>query len=395
MNTKVAIAHILRFVLRVLYAPMKLLPPRHKVVMISRQSDTVPRDFSLLAEAITRADATVEIVFLARMLRPGVLAAMSYSLHLLRQLFHVATARVLVLDSYSIVASLLPHKRSLTVIQMWHALSAFKKFGLSILGQGEGRDEKLASAMRMHAGYDIVLAGGESARAAVAEAFGTPVESVRIAPLPRVDLLRDSIQAEQTRSRVFAAHPHLRDLRIALYAPTYRVVDGVFVRAAVDLAMLKKALAAAGFHLVVKLHPLTVADLPSGIDTAPGVSTQEMLHLAELHITDYSSTIFEAAVLGIPSYFLAPDLDEYLTTRDFYLDYSRDLPGPIAHTIAELIAAIESQEATVEQAIAFAREWVHVPDAASASACAEQIARIVLDQMTGEIPLPERKRRSR
>ena len=63
-------------------------------------------------------------------------------------------ARVLVVDTYAIVASVLRHKSDLTVIQIWHALGAFKKFGISILGQEEGRDERIARAMRMHEGYD-------------------------------------------------------------------------------------------------------------------------------------------------------------------------------------------------------------------------------------------------
>jgi CDP-glycerol glycerophosphotransferase (TagB/SpsB family) len=381
MSPQVHVARILRFVLRFIYAPLKLLPTQRKVVMISRQSDSTPQDFALLRDAIGRSDATVKVVILAKMIHPGILSKISYALHLLTQLYQVATARALVLDTYSIVASLLNHKRSLTVIQMWHAVSAFKKFSLSILDQPEGRDGKLAKAMRMHAGYDIVLAGGEAARAPFAEAFGIQPEKIVVAPLPRVDLLIDPAEANAARERVFAAHPHLRGERVALYAPTYRIVDGVHVAADVDAKALTEEMNSIGFRTVVKLHPLTQTDLGPNVETANGISTQDLLHVAELFITDYSSTIFEAAVLGIPSCFLAPDLDEYLATRDFYLDYAHDLPGPLTKTIPELVATISRGEANAAKVREFAKRWVQVPDDGSAQPCANQISRLVLSAL--------------
>jgi len=38
-------------------------------------------------------------------------------------------------------------------------------------------------------------------------------------------------------------------------------------------------------------------------------------------MTDYSSTLFDAYVLGKPSVLLTDDMDDYLETRGMYLDY--------------------------------------------------------------------------
>jgi CDP-glycerol glycerophosphotransferase (TagB/SpsB family) len=106
-----------------------------------------------------------------------------------------------------------------------------------------------------------------------------------------------------------------------------------------------------------------------------------MLHVADLFITDYSSALYEAALVGIPSYFLVPDLDDYLASRDFYLDYRHDLPGPILHTVDDLAAAVRDGVATTADAVEFARRWVQVPGAPTpapaATPCADEIARIV------------------
>lgn len=379
---KVLLARSLRLLMQIIYAPLKLRRTRRKVVMLSRQSDTAPVDFVLLRQAIERADPSVEIVVLARMIHDGLWSKVTYAWHLVVQMHHISTARVLVLDTYSIAASLLNHKRSLTVIQIWHAVSAFKKFGLSILDQPEGRDGQLAKVMRMHAGYDLVLAGGEAARAPFAEAFGAPLEKIVVAPLPRVDLLLDPAEAARARARIFAEYQHLEGKRIALYAPTYRMHGDDFVVADVDTASLTQQLSAVGFQTVVKLHPHTQVDLGPSVECAPAVSTQDLLHIADLFITDYSSTIFEAAVLGIPSCFLAPDLDEYLAARDFYLDYHRDLPGPLTGSVSELVAAVTRGEATEAKVAEFAKQWIQVPDAASSSPCADHLANVVLSRLS-------------
>ncbi|WP_242497616.1 CDP-glycerol glycerophosphotransferase family protein [Microbacterium protaetiae] len=340
--------------------------------MISREHESVPDDFIDLKQAIERADPSVKVVTLVRMVPPGVLAKLSYSLHMLTQLYHVATSRVLVVDTYAMVASLLRHGPGLTVIQIWHALGAFKKFGLSILDHEEGRDRRLAKAMRMHEGYDIVLASGENARAPFAEALGTPIDKVVAAPLPRVDRLRDPQRRAQTRERIFDVHPHLRDARVAVFAPTFRL-DGAVT---VDATALALALKGVGIHLVVKVHPLMPVDFGPAVDTAAGFTTQELLQVAHLFITDYSSALYEAAVLGIPCYFLAPDLDAYVASRDFYLDYRRDLPGPVVRDIDALTMAISGGEGTRERTQAFASHWIQLPPG-SGKTCADLIAHLV------------------
>ncbi len=379
IGVQLAVAWLARTTLSALYAPLKLLPSRRKLVMISREHPSEPEDFADLRAAVHAQDPSIEVVSLVRMVPPGILGKIRYALHMLAQLYHVATARVLVVDTYAIVASVLHHKRDLTVVQIWHALGAFKKFGLSILGQSEGRDERLAHAMRMHAGYDVVLASADVCRPAFAEAFGTAPSRIAVAPLPRVDRLRDPARREATRERIYARHPHLRGRRIAVFAPTFRLDGGV----AVDAAELSRALETLGIHTVVKLHPLMHGSFGEAVDTAEGFSTQELLMVADLFITDYSSALFEAAVAEVPSYFLAPDLDDYLESRDFYLDYRTDLPGPIARTVDALVEQISREAATRADAVAFAARWVEVPDAAppaaGATPCADHIAAIVRD----------------
>ena len=49
-------------------------------------------------------------------------------------------------------------------------------------------------------------------------------------------------------------------------------------------------------------------------------------------MTDYSSAIYEFALLGRPMVFFAPDYEAYERERGFYFDYRTGVPGPIFET---------------------------------------------------------------
>ena len=63
-------------------------------------------------------------------------------------------------------------------------------------------------------------------------------------------------------------------------------------------------------------------------------STNDYMLISDMLITDYSSVIFEYALLGKPIAFFCYDLLIY--DRDFYLKYPDDLPGDVFKTQEEL-----------------------------------------------------------
>ncbi|MBN8425014.1 CDP-glycerol glycerophosphotransferase family protein [Microbacterium esteraromaticum] len=374
LRLDVLAAYAARFALTVVSVVMRVLPRRHKVTLLTRQSSTPPSDFRLLREAMLRTDPSVEVVMIARMVPPGIVRKFAYAAHLLVEMYHASTSRVLVVDGYSIIASATPRSEGLTVVQLWHALGALKKFGLSIVGQRGGRDPLLAKAMRMHAGYDIVIASAERCREPFAEAFGADVSKVVVAPLPRVDRLRDPARRAAVRERFTYLYPELTGKRLALFAPTVRTEGSM---ATIDPVELTRAMADAGYATITKLHPLVPVPVDSQLRVAPGLSTQDLLLIADLFITDYSSAVFEAAVAEVPSYLIAPDLDAYTQRRDFYLTYPEDLGLPMAHTIDELVEMVRHQAAHADMMVTLRENYVAVTHEQYATA-ADELARVVL-----------------
>ena len=61
--------------------------------------------------------------------------------------------------------------------------------------------------------------------------------------------------------------------------------------------------------------------------------------------------------MGVPLYFFAYDLAEYRTRRGLFLDYERDMPGPVATDAKDVVAAIQHAAVggTAESVAAVAR----------------------------------------
>ena len=334
-----------------LYSLMKLMPQKQRVVILSRQANEPSLDIELLTEELESRSIPVRIQ--CDKMGPGIAGAVKYIGPLLRQMGYLATSKVAVLDSYCIPACVFPHRKGLTVIQMWHALGAMKKFSKSILDKPEGKSSEIASLMKMHEGYDYIFTSSEKARPAFAEAFGYPPEKLTIMSLPRVDIIMDRELDRQNRDKIREEFPVLDDgiitdedlpaarKKCILYAPTLRIGKDMTE----PVVRLIEAVDTETYNLIISLHPLTEISypyaLPESVLTDTGYSTTELMAVSDYVITDYSAVTYDAALKGLPLYFYAFDKDEYMADREFYLDYDKDMPGPICLTAEEVIREIE------------------------------------------------------
>ena len=172
--------------LRFLYLFLRPLPLKNKVVFFSRQSSTIPLDFTLLAEKIQKQSPETEIVYFCRKMRRKT-NVFSYCLFILHSLYHLATASIAVTDTYSIQLCVLRPKRGQTVVQVWHAVGAVKQFSYQCLDKPGGQPAALAKAMEMHKNYDYVFCTSEATADIYAQGFHMPREQILPLGMPRVD----------------------------------------------------------------------------------------------------------------------------------------------------------------------------------------------------------------
>ena len=101
---KVFLVSILKFGLRIIYAPLKLLKTKNRIVYLSRQRNTKDEDFTLLENELKRLAPDIEQVFRLKMIDNGFVSKIKYCFYVIGDMYYLATSKVAILDTYSITA---------------------------------------------------------------------------------------------------------------------------------------------------------------------------------------------------------------------------------------------------------------------------------------------------
>ncbi|WP_353510046.1 CDP-glycerol glycerophosphotransferase family protein [Intrasporangium sp.] len=172
--------------------------------------------------------------------------------------------------------------------------------------------------------------------------YGTP----RNDPLVNGSLVRDA-----ARSALDLPPEAL----VILYAPTFRQ-DNRSTQVAVETPFDAGALLGAfddNTYLLLRPHYLNRIRVPSAAQhrtlDVSDVDDVNMLYVAaDILITDYSSVMFDFALLRKPIVFYTYDYAQYLAARGTYFDLAEMAPGRFATTTEELASAVASAEADRE-----------------------------------------------
>lgn len=343
---KILLLRICKVLLCAVYAVMKLFPTKDRIVFLSRQENHPGVDFRLLEEALNTHYPQYRTVMMCRRIPDSLSGKLGYAFHILHQMFMLATSRVAVLDTYCIPVSILRHKKSLRVIQIWHAMGCLKRFGMSSAGLAQGRDERLAKTMNMHANYDCATCSGPECVVPFAEAFG--MDTARMIPIgiPRIDYLTLDRFTSASRSAIMKAYPQLDNGRpIILYVPTFRKgagKDDGYMENAFDTVC--RAVDYSKYNLIIKAHSGEERIFTDSADNRQDGELfmgLDFISAADYVVSDYSAIIFEAAVAGKPVALYCFDYEQYDAARGFYIDYFEDIPFFKAYTAEQLMSAID------------------------------------------------------
>ncbi len=272
-----------------------------RVVLATARVRTLDGNLLFIHRALLARHPDRDIVLLLEPYGYGLTAKLSYLARVVRGMYHLQTAGLFILDNAYLPVHVAPHRQTTTVVQVWHAAGALKRFGLDT-------DPPPAEPERtfLHRNYDAVVVGGEWSRAPYAAALRTPIDRVVALGVPRTDLFFDDVELAAARERALAAHPGLAGRRVVLYAPTFRG-RGVDKRPApfLDARRLRAGLPM-DYSLVLKTHPnLDPATTPiEGFDVVadPAGDINDLLALADFLVTDYSSSVIEFAALSSPDH---------------------------------------------------------------------------------------------
>ena len=296
--------------------------------------------------------------------------------------YYLASSKVILIDDYIRSVYEIKKRGDNYLVQVWHACGAFKAFGFSRLS----KEGCWPQDSRSHRTYDYCLVSSKHIAKHYAEAFGMNVDRVIATGVPRTDIFFDETYKREVRAKIFSTYPMLKDKKVILFAPTFRgssKKEGNYPYYRFDY---KKIFESFGdeYRIIIKHHPhvnnkLVIEDEYKDrvIDLSKNEELNELLFVTDILITDYSSVIFEAALLDIPMLFYAFDLDEYISSRGFYCEYISFIPGKLVENMDEIIAALMVGDFEADKIKEFKKDFFDDLDGKSGKRASEFIKRLM------------------
>ena len=264
------------------------------------------------------------------------------------------------------------------VLQTWHG-TMLKRLALD---RDPGLRTRIA-VKRERARWDALLAQNPYS----AEIFRSAYDMRR--PIWQEGYPRNDVFADASRIPVGAGRARSAGgARVVLYAPTWRD-DRTEMVDYVDLASFAGELGD-DHVLLVRGHSRTLRygqDLEADrlIDVTSYPNMADLLQVADVFVTDYSSAMFDVVGTDKPIIFFTPDLAHYSTDlRGFYFDLLAEAPGPVAQTRDELLAAITGADAAAPAFAAQRAAWrARFTPRDDGSAGARVVARLIAEGWLG------------
>ncbi|MFE6743626.1 bifunctional glycosyltransferase/CDP-glycerol:glycerophosphate glycerophosphotransferase [Streptomyces tubercidicus] len=250
-----------------------------------------------------------------------------------------------------------------TYIQTWHG-SALKNMGFdqpALKAQTRKQQEEQQRSLDR---FDRFLVRSEHDVHTLARGFRLKEKTLLRVGYPRNDALvrarqREAEQGVRERGPLAAELGIPEDRTVLLYAPTFRKAGGRHGRFELPFDVERFADQFGDrYVLLVRSHYLNHVVLPPTvqgrvIDVSARHDVTPLLELADGLITDYSSVMFDYALLDRPLVFFTYDYDEYVHEgRGTYFDLLEHAPGPVVRTEDDFHEAIKSFES---QALEYAK----------------------------------------
>lgn len=345
-----------------------------RVVLATTHSARLTGNLAAIHGSLLGRTPPVPVVVLARRLGRGVRGRLAAMAQALSAGYYLATSQVIVVDDYFFPIYVIRPRPGTTIIQTWHACGAFKKVGYSLLDRSFGADDALVDRVPIHSNYDVCLVASQASVPAYAEAFRQPPERFRSdLGIPRTDVFFGADRIAATQAAIRARYRLPAERTIILYAPTFRgdTITNAHASDDLDVAAMQDVLGP-DHVLLVRLHPFvrSATTIPArtpgfAIDVSDHPDINELMLVADVLVTDYSSAIFEFALLDRPMVFFAPDYEAYERERGFYLDYRTGVPGPIFETTEGLAAYIREGRFDLDRVARFRDASFDVADGRS------------------------------
>lgn len=354
---------------KIFYYIFYLLPIRKKVTFITTFGDNCVALF----EEMKKQNFTYQTVFLYKKSCEkqlenikGTKKIRFESVNLIneiRSIFHIATSRYIIIDNYFGFLSTIHFKKNVECIQLWHAVGAFKKFGLKDHTFEDRPISDKKRILKVYKQFHKIVVGSDKMAAIFMAAFNVDRKNILPTGIPRTDLFFDDMKKRTIAFDWLKDYPTLENKKIIMYAPTFRDNELKNFKLHLDLFLLQKKLGEE-YAIILKLHP-AISNEKNYVEKYPGFvydfssykDVNKLLIITDILITDYSSIPFEYALLNRPIIFFTYDLAKYRNDRGLWEGFEQTIPGPNVSSTSEIISIIKEQDYDFQQISEFALEW--------------------------------------
>ncbi len=287
-----------------------------------------------------------------------------YSMNLIKEM---SDAKYTIIDDFFPLVYPLKIREGAKLIQVWHALGAFKRVGFSRMGKVGGPSQKSIT----HKNYTDVIVSSESIVDNYQEAFQVSRDKIHPLGVQRTDFFFDEEKKKQAVEKIYNQYPNLKGKRVILFAPTFRGNGRKTAHYPPEYFDINKVYKSLNDNdiLIIKNHPfvkeqfeITEEQSKKIIDLTSYTDINELFLITDLLITDYSSSIFEYALLDRPTIFYVPDIDDYKESRDFYYDFSEYTYGDVCKNIDELVDSIKHTKLDKQKLAKFKEKFLNMCD---------------------------------
>lgn len=327
----------------------------------------------------------------------------------LKLVYYLATSKYVLLDDYSRMISIMKVRKGQEVCQLWHGAGAFKKFGYSRQDKTKSWKDKING----HRNYTKAMVSADQIRWCYAEGFGMDIENVKATGMARTDIFFNQEYIRQKREELYQEYPYLKDKKVILFAPTYRGVSlkhSYYDYEELDVEKIYQEFANENYIFLFKWHPGHYYQMQKqGIipydlekyenffyDFSDKRDINELLLITDVLITDYSSVIFDYALLNKPVVYFVYDYDVYQQDRGLYFELEDYIYGDIAKTSEELIDAIQNAKVLEDKREIFMKKFMSKCDGNATRNTCEWIFENNLDfikeKVSKQLPTTEIKR---
>ncbi|CAM3954219.1 CDP-glycerol glycerophosphotransferase family protein [Mesobacillus thioparans] len=359
----------------ILYRVFCLLPlNENKIIFASDSRSGMSGNFQFVYDELIRRNHKFEI---HTMLKKGVAEKKTYK-EIVELAYQIATSKFVILDDFYPMVYSLKIRNGAELIQLWHAVGAFKTFGFSRLGRPGGPSPR----SRNHRNYSKAIVSSTNVARHYAEGFGIEKDKVIPTGIPRTDVFFDRAYQESVKERLYREYPFLKGKKVIMFAPTFRgngQQSAHYPMEVLDLNRLYQDLHEE-YVFLFKIHPFVKNDFSIPYqysdfyyDFSSYREINDLLFITDILITDYSSVCFEFALLNKPMLFFAFDVEEYVRTRDFYYEFHSFIPGPLVRTAEEIVQKIQLRNFNMEKIEPFVRYFFDDLDGKSSERVVDQI----------------------